>query len=118
MRNITRMTIVVLTAAFLFPIQASAGTGDTSWMGQGKYGIFLHYQYRILLGYSIRTKPQFPNPSQMTAPGWNRFVDGFDVEGFARQMAEAKVAWVLFCLDDQGYHRQLAGSQAHQLPAG
>jgi hypothetical protein len=27
-------------------------------------------------------------------------VDGFDVRGFARQAAEAKVGWVLFCIDD------------------
>ena len=49
------------------------GSGNTRWMSQGKFGIFMHYQYRILLGYSVRTKPQFPNPSQMTAEGWNRF---------------------------------------------
>jgi hypothetical protein len=36
----------------------------------------------------------------MTAEGWNRFVDGFDVRGFADQMAEARVGWVLFCIDD------------------
>ena len=73
---------------------------ETSWMLKAKYGLFVHYQYRILLGFSVRTKPQFPEPAQMTAAGWNRFVDGFDVQGFARQMAEAKVGWVLFCIDD------------------
>ena len=98
--NITRVAVVILAALLTSATQAFAGTGDTSWMSQGKYGIFLHYQYRILLGYSIKTQPQFPNPSQMTAEGWNRFVDGFDVQGFARQMAEAKVGWVIFCLDD------------------
>jgi len=77
-----------------------AGTGDPAWMFRAKYGVFVHYQYRILLGYSIKTKPQFPSPSQMTATEWNRFVDGFDVNGFAEQMAEAKVGWVIFCLDD------------------
>ena len=84
----------------LFSFVAVAGSGNVSWMAKAKYGIFLHYQYRILLGYSINTKPQFPGPSQMTAEGWNRFVDGFDVNGFAAQMAEAKVGWVIFCLDD------------------
>ncbi len=93
-------------------IQAFAGTGDTSWMSQGKYGIFLHYQYRILLGYSIKTQPQFPNLSQMTAEGWNRFVDGFDVQGFARQMAEAKVGWVIFCLDDHYFAWPCAPNKA------
>jgi hypothetical protein len=100
MMNIMRIAIVALAVAFSFPMHALAGTGDTSWMGKGNYGIFMHYQYRILLGYSIATQPQFPSPSQMTAEQWNRFVDGFDVKGFAEQMAEAKVGWVIFCLDD------------------
>ena len=36
----------------------------------------------------------------MTAGEWNRFVDGFDVQGFANQVAEARVGWVIFCIDD------------------
>jgi len=109
--NTVPIALVVL-AVFLFPIRALAGTGDTSWMSQGKYGIFLHYQYRILLGYSIKTTPQFPNPSQMTAEGWNRFVDRFDVNSFARQMAEAKVGWVIFCLDDHYFAWPCAPNEA------
>jgi len=73
---------------------------DTAWMSAGRYGLFMHYQYRILLGRSVATKPQFPHPFEMTARQWNQFVDGFDVRGFARQAAEAKVGWVLFCIDD------------------
>ena len=88
------------------------GSGNTRWMSQGKFGIFMHYQYRILLGYSVRTKPQFPNPSQMTAEGWNRFVDGFDVNGFAQQMGEAKVGWVIFCLDDHYFAWPCAPNKA------
>jgi len=99
MTNIFCTAVVALAGVFSFHAQA-AGTGDTRWMTEGKFGIFLHYQYRILLGYSVATKPQFPSPSQMTAEGWNRFVDGFDVKGFAEQMAEGRVGWVLFCLDD------------------
>jgi hypothetical protein len=91
---------VALMVGLALQIEARAGSGDTSWMTKGKYGIFMHYQYRILVGYSIRTKPQFPNPSQMTAREWNRLVDGFEAKGFAAQMAEAKVGWVIFCLDD------------------
>ena len=92
--------------------EALAGTGDTAWMSKGQYGIFVHYQYRILLGYSIKTKPQFPVPTQMTAEGWNRFVEGFDVTGFAAQMAEAKVAWVIFCLDDHYFAWPCAPNKA------
>jgi hypothetical protein len=69
-------------------------------MTRAGYGVFLHYQYRILLGRCVRTEPQFPEPEQMTARQWNEFVAGFDVEGFAAQMAAARVGWVLFCIDD------------------
>lgn len=69
-------------------------------MRTGRYGLFMHYQYRILLGRSVATRPKFPDPAEMTAEGWNRFVDGFDVHGFAKQAAEGKVGWVLFCIDD------------------
>lgn len=84
---------------------AFAGNGDTSWMPAAKYGIFMHYQHRILLGYSTGTEaagtnPKLPPRPAMTAEGWNRFVDGFDVTGFADQMAQGRVGWVLFCMDD------------------
>src|SRR5215831_5946703 len=68
---------------------------DTAWMQKAKFGLFMHYQYRILLGYSIATRPSFPDPSQMTVEEWNRLVDGFDVKGFAEQTGEAKVGWVI-----------------------
>jgi hypothetical protein len=93
-------SVLTLAAALVSQFRALAGSGDSSWMTKCKYGIFMHYQYRILLGYSIKTKPQFPAPSQMTADEWNRFVDGFDTKGFAEQMAEGKVGWVIFCIDD------------------
>ncbi len=96
----------------------TAWGADTSWMLKAKYGLFMHYQYRILLGYSIATKPSFPEPSQMTAPEWNRFVDGFDVKGFANQMAEARVGWVMFCLDDHYFAWPCAPNQAFSESTG
>ena len=69
-------------------------------MVKAKYGLFMHYQYRILLGYSVATKPSFPKLSRMSSSEWNRFVDGFDVTGFVQQMAGAEVGWVMFCIDD------------------
>jgi hypothetical protein len=98
-----RMAIVAFVALFLIHMPVAAA--DTSWMLEAKYGVFMHYQHRILLGYShgtaaLGTKPKLPPLSQMTAEGWNRFVDGFDVQGFADQMAEGQVGWVLFCIDD------------------
>jgi hypothetical protein len=84
-------------------ISALAGTADTAWMTKGKYGIFMHYQFRILLGYGGPTKPVYPDASQMKASQWNQFVVGFDAKGFADQMAKAKVGWVMFGLDDGAF---------------
>jgi hypothetical protein len=67
---------------------------------QGEVRNLHAYQYRILLDYSVATKPSFPETSEMSAEQWNKFVDGFDVKGFAQQMADAKVGWVMFCIDD------------------
>jgi hypothetical protein len=115
--NITLTTLLALATPLLFLPQAMAGSGDTSWMLKAKYGIFMHYQYRILLGYSygtksLQTKPEFPPLSEMTAEGWNRFVDGFDVKGFADQMAEGQVGWVLFCIDDHYFGWPCAPNKA------
>jgi hypothetical protein len=101
-KNLILKSKVITAIIVLFLVQAVcfAGKGDTSWMTKGKYGVFMHYQYRILLGYSVATNPKFPEPSVMTASQWNQFVDGFDVKGFANQMYKAKVGWVMFCLDD------------------
>lgn len=109
---IERRWILTLAISYLFPAVGLAGTGDTSWMTKGKYGIFMHYQYRILLNYSIRTDPIMPNASQMTSEQWNKFVDGFDVKGFADQMAEARIGWVLFCIDDHFFGWQCAPNKA------
>jgi hypothetical protein len=100
MTHAIRTLLLLLFALVVAKAEAPAAGENAAWMNKAKYGIFVHYQYRILLGYSVATKPQFPEPSQMTAAEWNRFVDGFDVQGFARQVAEAKVGWVIFCLDD------------------
>ena len=67
----TKYSLAVVTAVFLGLLGPGRGVagGDASWLLEGKYGIFLHYQYRILLGYSIATEPQFPQPSEMSAEG-------------------------------------------------
>lgn len=88
--------------------QNIAEIAATDWLIKSKYGIFIHYQYRILLGYSVKTDPQFPDPAKMKSAEWNKFVDGFDVRGFAEQMAAANVGWVIFCLDDHYFAWQCA----------
>src|SRR5665213_3987266 len=86
--KIIRMKITLLLL-FIIQLAGFAGTGDTTWMTKGKYGIFIHYQYRILLGYcQVNSKltghpdESYPPASAMTPQEWNRFVDGFDVKGF------------------------------------
>ena len=110
-RSFVRSTLAVALAPHLLgelvrgddeqaDVARAATIANTDWMRRGKYGLFMHYQYRILLGRSVATRPQFPGADEMTAGGWNRFVDGFDVAAFAKQAAAGKVGWVLFCIDD------------------
>ena len=60
-KPVVRLGSLILALLFLFTFQTNAspgkgtGTGDVSWMKKGRYGIFMHYQYRILLGYSSGT---------------------------------------------------------------
>lgn len=116
--NVYRITAALAGLLILFPAAAQMANEmpnrypeATRWMAKGRFGIFMHYQYRILLGYSIKTQPQLPDPQQMTATSWNQFVDGFDAEGFAEQMAEGKVGWVIFCLDDHYFAWPCAPNQ-------
>ena len=113
-----RTGVFALLAVALLQARTIAGSGDTSWMLKARYGIFVHYQYRILLGCSIATKPQFPKPSQMTAGEWNRFADGFDVRGFADQVAEARAGWVIFCIDDHYFAWPCAPNKAFDKHTG
>ncbi|HLX60694.1 MAG TPA: alpha-L-fucosidase [Planctomycetota bacterium] len=95
------MRLALLTLLFATTVAPALDSPpETKWMSDAKFGLFVHYQYRILLGLSVRTKPQFPKLEQMNAEEWNRFVDGFDAKVFAEQMAQARAGWVLFCLDD------------------
>ena len=48
----------------------------------------------------------------MTAEERNRFVDDFDVKGFAQQTYEAKMGWVIFCIDDWFFGWQCAPNKA------
>src|SRR3954466_12276881 len=60
------LSLLLLSCTLAITVSATTSlAADTAWMVQSKYGLFVHYQYRILLGYSIRTKPQFPKPEQM-----------------------------------------------------
>jgi hypothetical protein len=99
-----RVSLLLLGLVFLGaqPAKGSprpnAGTG---WMQSAKYGLFMHYQYRILLGYSLNGLQPSEAPASAESPaGWNAFVDGFDVNGFGDQMVQGHVGWVLFCIDD------------------
>jgi hypothetical protein len=49
----TRARFILAILIFLI-IKSSviADPGNADWMIKAKWGIFMHYQYRILLGYS------------------------------------------------------------------
>jgi hypothetical protein len=117
--------ILIGTILLLLHLPGLAGPGNTDWMSKGKYGIFMHYQYRIMLGYcqintTLTAHPgeQYPPASAMTSEGWNQFIDGFDVKGFAAQMTSAKVGWVLFCINDGSFAFHCAPNHAFDSITG
>jgi hypothetical protein len=59
---------------------------STDWMVQGKYGLFIHWV--------PESYPLFG-----TTPAWQRYqkaVDEFDVDAFAKMVSETGAAWVVF----------------------
>ena len=62
------MTTRIFALPVVSPLatRAFAGSGGASWMVEARCGVFVHYPCRILLGYSIATKPRFAEPSRMT----------------------------------------------------
>ena len=45
-----------------------------------------------MLGYKT---PELPDQAELSPEQYNAYVNGFDVEAFARQMEEGGVSWVL-----------------------
>jgi hypothetical protein len=68
---------------------------DTTWFRDAKWGVFCHY----LLGlFAPDVAPD------RAVDAWNKLVDGFDVKGLARQLAEVKAGYFLITLgQNDGY---------------
>jgi len=67
---------------------------STDWMLQGKYGLFIHWV--------PESYPLFG-----TTPAWQRYqkaVDEFDVDAFARMVSETGAAWVVFTTTHGKYY--------------
>jgi hypothetical protein len=75
--------------------KSASQRADTTWFRDAKWGVFCHY----LLGMFA------PNvASDQAVETWNNLVDGFDVHGLARQLAEVKAGYFLITLgQNEGY---------------
>jgi hypothetical protein len=61
---------------------------NTDWFRDAGWGVFFHYLVE----------------QDMTSDAWNRRVDGFKVEVFARQLAEARVPYCFFTIGQNSGH--------------
>lgn len=62
---------------------------DTTWFKHCRWGMFTHY----LADAASNLKP-----IELTADDWNRRIDAFDVDGLARELADARVPYFVITL--------------------
>ena len=68
--------------------------GDSAWMVQGKYGLFVHFSANM---YGWKG-------DQKRAEWFQESVDMFDVQHFADQVERTGAAWVNFTVTHQGFY--------------
>src|SRR5512137_1942451 len=62
---------------------------NTDWFRDARWGVFIHY---------LAGLPSADNPDGVSVEDWNRRIDGFDVEGLARQLAEVRAGYLFLTL--------------------
>jgi hypothetical protein len=62
---------------------------NTDWFRDAKWGIFFHY---------LSEEFMRDVPAEQAVETWNSLVDGFDVEGLAKQLAEVKAGYFFITL--------------------
>jgi hypothetical protein len=68
---------------------------DTDWFLNAKWGVFIHY---------LAGLPSADSPEETSVGEWNRRIDGFDVQGLARQLAEIRAGYLFITLgQNSGY---------------
>ena len=68
---------------------ALAQPSRTDWFRKAGWGVFMHY---------LAEKPDLP------VEEWNRRIDGFDVEGLARQLESVKAGYLFLTLGQNSGH--------------
>ena len=74
--------------------RAQATRGDTSWMVDGKYGIFVHWSSQSR-GFNIAEK---------RAQWFQKSVEMFDVKVFADAIERTGASWIVFTATHQGFY--------------
>ncbi|MGJ8639860.1 MAG: alpha-L-fucosidase [Opitutaceae bacterium] len=88
--------------------RAKAIRGDTSWMVDGKYGIFVHWSSRSRSFYG----------DTMRADWFQDSVKLFDVEHFADAVERTGAAWVTFTATHQGFYWPAPNEAIDQVAPG
>ncbi|MFA5205874.1 MAG: hypothetical protein WC708_15870, partial [Lentisphaeria bacterium] len=67
----------------------------TDWFKNAKWGVFMHF---------LATPPSSIGGGDLDADTWNRQVDGFDVDGLARQLHEIQAGYFYIALGQNSGH--------------
>ncbi len=85
-----------IAAACLFCAAGAHAQNRAAWMAEGQWGVMTHY----LADWQARA-----HHLTMSVEEWNRLVDGFDVEGIAKQLESAGARWYQISIgQNSGYY--------------
>jgi hypothetical protein len=82
--------------------------GDTSWMIEGKYGLFVHWS---ALSHAL-------HGDEPRAKWFQKSVELFDVEVFADAVEQTGAAWVIFTATHQGFYWPAPNSAIDRIAPG
>jgi len=68
--------------------------GDSSWMKEGKYGLFVHFSANMYGWQSDKVRAEWHEES----------VNMFDVKHFVNEVERTGAAWVIFTVTHQGFY--------------
>jgi alpha-L-fucosidase len=82
-------------SSLLLLLPSAKAAEPTDWFHDAKWGVMTHY---------LGAPPSSKGGAELTAEAWNKQVDGFDVNGFAEQLASTGAKYLLFTIGQNSGH--------------
>jgi hypothetical protein len=106
MERLTRLSIAMVAMLLAMP-QPARAEHRAEWLRRARWGVMTHYLADWIWSVEAEEKGLSPEArlSLETVDNWNALVDGFDVEGLARQLEEAGAGYYLLSIgQNSGYY--------------